>query len=141
MDPQELEKKKKEGWIHTHMMVEVMAVSEEAAKSALEQHIANLEREKRTLFVKKEFHEIKKVESPNPEIKEAFSNIVSLEILTEDYDTLIYLVMNYGPAATEILHPEKIILDTGEAQGILNSIADIIHKFAQQGLGGIIIKS
>lgn len=144
MDPktkEEMEKKLKAGWIQTRMMIEVLAVNEDTAKSSLEKHIQQLEKEKKTLLYKKEFKEIKKIENPRPNIPEAFSNIVELELLAADFDTMVYLVMNYGPSATEILAPERLTLDQGEAQGVLNSIADMLHKFAQQGIGGIVIRS
>lgn len=138
---EQFEKKLKEGWIHSWMMIEVLAVSEEAATSALEQHIAMLDREKKTFLYRKEFKDVKKIENPLPNLPVGYSYLVEIEVLTENYETLLYLVMNYGPTATEILHPEKIAINTGEAQAIVNSVADVIHKFAQQGLGGIIIKS
>ena len=140
-DKIDLKKKLKEGWIHCRMNIEVLAISHDAAKTSLEAHVAQMEKENRTIFYKKQFHEIRKIENPHPNIKEGYSNLVTIELLAKDFDTLVYLTMNYGPSSIEILSPEKITLPAGEAQGILNSIADLIHKFAQQGIGGIVIRS
>ena len=142
MDPkakEQIEKRLKEGWIHSWMMIEVLAVTEEAARSALEKHIQGMEREKKTMMVKKEFKDIRKIENPN--VPPAYSYLVELELLTEDFDTLVYLAMNYAPSSIEILSPEKIRMDAGEAQGIINSIADMMHKFARSGVGGVVIRS
>jgi len=59
--------------------------------------------------------------------------------LTQNYDKLIYMVMTYAPSSVEILEPGHIKMDIGEAQGVLNSIAELIHKFAAAGIGGVII--
>lgn len=138
---EELEKRLKDGWIKTVMMLEVMAVTEEATTDALDKHIENLRKEKKTYLYKKDFQDMRTIENPFPKIERAYSKVVSVELVAQDFDTLVYLVMNYGPSSVEILEPEKIVLDMGEAQGVLASISGLIHKFAQQGLGGIIIRS
>jgi len=140
--PENIQKKvKKDGWIRSWMMIEVLAVTENAAKSALEKHVEKMRREKKTIIYRKEFHEIKKVEKPIPQIETAYSNVVELELITETYDQLVYLVMNYGPSSIEILEPEKLQIDMGEAQSILNSLAEMIHKFVAAGIGGIVINT
>jgi len=144
MDPklkEAIEKRLKEGWIQVIMMIEVLAVTEEAARSSLDRHISLLEKEKKALVGRKDFKEITKVENPLPNVAVGYSNIVEVEVLARDFQTLVYLAMNYGPSSIEILRPEKITLDMGEAQGVLVSVADLLHKFASQGIGGVIIKS
>ncbi len=138
---EKIAKKMKEGWIKSLMMIEVMAVSKEFAESALKKHIEKMEKEKKTIIYKKDFKETNKVKKPFPNIDVAYSQIVELELITETYEQLVVLAMNYGPSSIEILEPEHIKIDMGEAQGILNSIADVIHKFAARGSGGIIINT
>ena len=135
-----VEKKMKEGWIKSWMMIEVMAVTDETAKKSLENHVNELAKEKRTIVYKKSFKEIKKVESPRPNIPVAYSNVVELEMITQTYEQLVYVVMNYAPSAVEVLEPEKVSIEAGELQGILNSISDMMHKFAAAGVGGVVIK-
>ena len=139
--PEDVKRKVKDGWIRSWMMIEVLAVTEEAAKTALEKHIKKMGREKRTIIYNKKFHEIKKVEKPLPNIEKAYSHVAELELVTQAYDQLIYLVMNYGPSSIEILEPEKLKIGMGEAQSILNSIAEMIHKFVAAGIGGIVINT
>jgi len=138
---EEVKKKIKGGWIQTVMLVEVLAVNEEAAKSALENHVEKMSKEKKTFIGRKDFKGIKKIENPAPNIPVAYSYVVELEVLTESFETLIYLAMNYGPSSIELLHPKKVVLDMGEAQGILVSVADMLHKFARVGTGGMLISS
>ncbi len=136
-----VEKKMKEGWIKLWMMIEVLAVTKETAKSSLENHVASMEKEDKTIVYKKDFKEIKKVEKPLKNIKVAYSNIVEIELVAENFDKLVYIIMNYAPTGIEILEPDKLSIDAGEAQGILTSIADLIHRFAAMGIGGVVIRT
>jgi hypothetical protein len=136
---QTVEKRVKEGWIKSNMMIEVLAVTEEAARESLEKHIEKMEKEELVMVYGKDFRKIEKVKDPLPRIPEAYSNIVELELLTKNYDKLIYMVMTYVPSSVEILEPGHIKMDMGEAQAILNSVAELIHKFAAAGIGGVII--
>jgi len=138
---EQVEKKLKEGWIKSWMMIEVMAISEEATKSALEKHIQKMKKEDKTLIYKTEFSKIKNVKNPFPNIPEAYSQVVELELLTANYEKLVTLVINYGPSAVEILEPETLKMYMGEAQGILNALAALIHRFAATGAGGIMIST
>jgi len=139
--PEKVQKKLKEGWIQSWMMIEVLAVTEKAARSALERHVAMLEKEEKSMVYRKDFKKIERVVKPLRGIEEAYSNVVEIELITENYEKLVYLVMNYAPSSVEILSPENIKMDIGEAQGILNSLSEMIHKFAAAGLGGVIIKA
>lgn len=134
-----IDKRLKEGWVRSTMMIEVLAVTEQAAKESLEKHMAKMEKEEKAMIYSKKFHEINKVEKPIPRIPEAYSNLVEFELLTENFDKLVYLVMTYVPSSVEILEPKNMSLDMGELQAILNSLAELIHKFAAAGIGGVII--
>ncbi|MBI4176592.1 MAG: hypothetical protein HY518_05280 [Candidatus Aenigmarchaeota archaeon] len=122
------------------MMIESLAVNEEAAKSSLEKHVQLMEREEKIIIYRKLFKEIQKVEKPLPNIESAFSHVVEIEMVSQDFETLTYMVMNYAPSATEILEPNLVKMDVGEAQGILNSLAEMMHKFAAAGVGGVVVK-
>jgi hypothetical protein len=135
------EKKLKVGWIKSWMMIEALAVSEDAVKSALEKHVKKMGLEQNVMISKKDFKNVERVEKPfpNSSIEEAYSGIVELEVLTSDFDRLVFLVMNYAPSALEILEPKKLSLDAGEAQGILNSLAELIHRFVGMTRGAILV--
>ena len=135
---------KKDEWIRATMMIEVLAVREDTTKSALEKHVEALSKEKQVIMYRKDFGKIIGVMNPlpnNPNIKEAYSQVVELECAVRRYEDLIQIVMHYGPSSVEILEPTKLKLDLGEAQGILNSVSDLIHKFVAAGVGGVVIRS
>lgn len=141
MDEKEIiEKKMKEGWIKTWMMIEVMAISPDAAKKALEAHVEKMENEKGTFLYNKKYGEVEKVEKPLPNVPEGYSYVVEFEYLVSDYDRLMTIVMNYGPSSVEILEPDEIKMTLDQAQGALNSVSAMMHKFASQA-GGVIISS
>ena len=135
-----IQKKMKDGWIKSWMMIEVMAVSEDAAKSSLEKHVSKMESEKGTFLYDKKYGNIEKVEKPLPNIPYGYSYVVEFEILTQNLDRLMTIVMNYGPSSVEILEPDELKIPIGEAQGALNSVSAMMHKFAAQ-TGGIIVSS
>lgn len=134
-----VDKRMKEGWIKAALTVEAMAVDEKTAESALKKHVEKMANEKDMLIYSKEFGSIQEVKKPLPNIEKGFSQIVDMEIIAENFDKLVYIVMNYGPSAIEILEPREIKMDMGEAQGVLNTIATIIHRFAAMGAGGLLV--
>ncbi|NIP39990.1 MAG: hypothetical protein GTN39_00540 [Candidatus Aenigmarchaeota archaeon] len=138
---EQVSKKMKDGWIRTGMMVEAMAVSKDAVQSALEKHIERMEKEKCLVVYKKDFHETNEIEKPLPNIPKGFSQVVELEAVAENFDRLVYIVLNYAPSSIEILEPKKMEVDIGQAQGILNTIATMIHRFAASGGGGMIVST
>jgi len=141
MDKQEIEKKLKDGWIHSLMLIHILAITKEAAESALKKHVDALHKENRTLVARKTFLETKLVVKPHPDIPEGYSQVAEVELLTADLDSLMYVVMNYAPSSIEILAPKKLTVDIGEAQGILTSVAALIHRFAAMGIGGVVVRS
>lgn len=138
---EKVKKKIKEGWIRATMMVEAMAVSEDAAKSALEKHIEAMDREDGIIRYKTEWGEMKKLDKPFKNVETAYSYIVEVEFVAKSFEKLVWTTMTFCPSSIEILEPENIKLDMGDAQGILNSISDIIHRFAAMGIGGIIVRT
>jgi hypothetical protein len=135
------DKRLKEGWIKSGMIIEVLAIDREAAQSALKKHVEKMEKEEDTMILGREFHEAKAVSKPLPNIEKAYSQIVDVEVLTRNFDQLVRVVVSYAPSSVEILEPERLSMDMGEAQGILNSIAEIIHKFAAAGIGGVMVST
>jgi GTP cyclohydrolase FolE2 len=138
---EKVNKKMKEGWIRTTMMVEVMAMSEDAAKTALEKHIAGIDREDGLIKYKTEWGEMRKVEKPFKNVEVAYSYIAEIEFIAQSFDKLVWAVMTFCPSSIEILEPRNIKMDMGDAQGILNSISDIIHRFAAMGIGGVVVRT
>ena len=135
----EVKKKLKDGWIKSWMMIEVIAVNKETADESLKNHLERMKKENKTIIIKEDFKGVQDVENPLPDVEKGYSQVVEIELLTQNYEQLMFLTMNYGPSALEILEPDNIKMDLGEAQGILNSISDMIHRFAAAGVGGVVI--
>jgi hypothetical protein len=133
-------KKLKEGWIRGSMMIEALGTTERAAKVGLEQHVKKMEQEDGCIVFNTNFSGLKEVKYPHPKVEKGYSCVVETEVLTENFEKLLYVVMRYGPTSVEIHEPEKISIDFGEAQSIVNSLAEMIHNFAAAGIGGIIIR-
>ena len=133
-------KKLKEGWIRSSMMIEALGTTERAATVGLEQHVQKMDKEEGCVVFNTNFTGVKEVKHPHPKVEKGYSNVVETEVLTENFEKLVYIVMRYGPTSVEIHEPEKIRIDFGEAQSIVNSLAEMIHNFASAGIGGIIIR-
>ncbi|HLD57542.1 MAG TPA: hypothetical protein VJA47_04500 [archaeon] len=136
----EVKKRLKDGWIKALMYFEVLALDEKFAKEVLESHLQKLEKLQNVLVYKKEFGDVKKVESPAKPGKVGYSTIVKVEFIAASYEALFYVTINFGPSSVEILEPQTIKLDLWQAQGVLNSVSEMMHKFAAQGAGGIILQ-
>lgn len=131
--------KLKNGWIHARMMFEVLAITEETAKEALQSHIGKIEKNGLVGMIKKDFSAAERVENPIKGIEVGFSQVCEIEFMVKNFDSLVQLVLEFGPASVEILKPEKYQLNSNEAQNILNIMAEMMHRFAAAGLGGIVI--
>jgi len=131
----------KSGWIRVGMMIEALAISCNAAESALKKHVEKMEKEKGIIVYKKDFRGTQEVKKPLPNIEKGYSEVVDVEIIAENFDKLVQIVLNYGPSAIEIIEPKNIKMDAGEAQGVLNSLASMIHTFAAMGAGGMLVST
>lgn len=135
---EQIAEKLKNGWLQAGMMFEVLAITEEAAKGALQSHIGKLEKSGIEM-TKKEFLPMERVEKPMQNIETGFSQVCNTEFMVKNFDALVQIVLEFGPTTAEILKPEKYQLGVNEAQNILNLMAEMMHRFAAAGFGGIVI--
>ncbi|MBU4246552.1 MAG: hypothetical protein ABIF85_02550 [Nanoarchaeota archaeon] len=131
------------GWIKTWLLFEVVAVKKEVAESALKEHIGKLKKEAAIKVIDENFTSIDLVE-PAEHLKaqgitETWSQIVEIIVCAKDFEALMNMVVTYAPTAVEIMAPAKITLDMRSAQNALATVADMIHKFAAAGIGGMLI--
>ncbi len=139
VEEHDIKTKLSDGWIKAWVMIESLAVKEDTSRQSLEQLSNLVEKEQRIAIIKKELKESHKVENPLPDIPEAFSTVLEMEIIAKNYTALAQFVMNYGPSAIEILEPKKLQMEVGEAQDVLSEILAMVHRFAQAGVGGIVV--
>jgi hypothetical protein len=143
MEEEKIKELEEKGWIRTWMAFEVQGVSKEIVESAMKQHVSKIKNEKNTNVFKEDLKDAIKIKAP-PQFKQRkinnlYSQVVEITLLTEDFETLTNIVINFGPSAVEVLGPKELKLTMRELQNVLNSVTDMMHKFAAAGLGGLLI--
>ncbi len=139
IEERDVRQKLADGWLKAWVMVESLATKEDVSRQSLVELAKLIEKEQEIGIVKKELKESHKVENPLPNVAEAYSTVLELEVMAKNYGSLARFVINYGPSALEILEPKKIAIELGEAQNVLNEIANLVHRFAQAGIGGVVL--
>jgi hypothetical protein len=134
-------KKMKGGWLKAWLAFEVVAVTKEAAESSLRKHMEKMGKEDSSIIYKEEYKEPQKVAHPFNKGEDAYSMVVEVELVARRYEDLMFIVLNYAPSGIEILEPREIRLELGEAQGLLNSISELIHKFAASHRGSVTVST
>ena len=134
------EMEKRRGWIKTWLVFEVMATNRELTEKALKEHIEKLSKIKEVFVFEKNFKSIEKVENPPKNVPEAYSQIAEIKLLVKNLFTLISIVVTFGPSAIEILEPKELKVKIEEVQNIANTLAGLVHQFAQAGIGGMVIQ-
>lgn len=139
MDAEEINKMRKDKWFEVWFAIEALGVEEDVVKSALENHAEKLASVKNVSVYERKFGEIKKVENPMKDVKEAYSQIIEVKFFAKDLFTLLNIVLVYGPSSIEILGPDKKEISVDEIQNLANVLAGVVHQFAAAGIGGIVI--
>ena len=135
------------GWIKAWMMFEVQAVDKDVCSEALKKHIEKMLKREDVRLLESKSTKVEKL--PPPEqfkkaleakgIKNLFSQVSEITVLVKNFESLMHVVINYGPTAIEITAPDKIVLNLREMQGSLANVADMMHKFAAAGIGGMLV--
>jgi hypothetical protein len=135
---EEASKKVGEGWIRSWVVFEALGINESATKDALEVLTKKLEDDARVRMYKKCFGDVNKVEKPIEGVEVGYSLTCEVNLVSKTFDNLSQIAIEYGPSAVEIMEPDCIKLKLGEAQSILNSISQMMHRLAASGVGGIV---
>ncbi len=140
---EEEQKLLEKGWIKTWLLFEVVAVKKEVAESALREHIGKIKKEHALKVFDENFTTTEPVEPAEQfraqGITETWSQIAEIIVFAKDFEALMNMVVTYAPTAVEILAPSKITIDMRSAQNALATVADMMHKYAAAGLGGMMI--
>lgn len=139
IEKEQADDKVKSGYLRIWLGFDALAIREDVAKSALDSLIAKLDDDKRVRLYKKDFGCAQKVENPFKGVAEAWSVMAEIELVSKNLSDVVSIVAEYGPSAIELLEPNKFGVDAGEAQAVLNSVAEMMHKFAAAGVGGAVI--
>ncbi|MFH1127497.1 MAG: hypothetical protein ABIG84_05655 [archaeon] len=132
------------GWIKLWMIFEVQAADKAVCEAALKKHIRDMGSEESVEVVEKSFADIDEIDVPEGlkqrGVKVMFTQVCEVTMMAKDFEGIVNVVINYAPTAVEIMAPEKITLSMRDAQNALVSVADMMHKFARAGIGGMLIK-
>ena len=136
---EEIKEKLNRGWIKSRMWFEVMASEKETAEKTLKDHVAGMKKLKNTYILNQKFEEATEVKNPPRDLKQAFSKVAEVEFLSKDIESMLFAVIYFGPSGVEILEPKKLNVGIETIQAIMNSVADVMHRFAAGGAGGIVV--
>ena len=136
-----LREKTEKGWLHARMFFEVLAIEEEVTKKSLREHLDKINKMDNIKIVSEKFEEVTKIDKPKKGIDVAYSQIVDVDVVVSSFENLLYSVIFFGPSSIEIIEPKKFELNVTEAQNMVNAVAEIMHKYAAGGAGGIVISA
>ncbi|MFB6100220.1 MAG: hypothetical protein ABEK16_03005 [Candidatus Nanohalobium sp.] len=125
--------------IELWMVFEAVAATEDAVEDSMEEHLDKLESESGVEIAESNIDETEKIENPTPDLEEGFSKVAECNLEVEGFDKAISLTFNYGPTYVNMEGPEKYELDLKEGQESLQNVANVIHKYAQMGAGGVLV--
>lgn len=121
------------------MIFEAVAASEDAVKGSLEDHIEKLSNEPEAEIVEKTVEEIEKVENPHESLDEGFSQVAEVVVEASSFEEAIALVINYGPTYIQLESPDHYEMSLKEGQETLQNVADIMRRYAEMGVGGMLV--
>lgn len=140
LEKEEIKERIEKGWIKARMWFEVMATDKELTRKTLKEHLLGMKKLKNTFILEERFEEVIEVKQPPRDVKQAFSQIAQVELLTKNVETLLFAVMYFAPSSVEILEPKELKIGIETIQSIMNSVADVMHKFSA-GVGGIVVST
>ena len=121
------------------MIFEAVAASEDAVKGSLEDHIEKLSNEPEAEVVEETVEEIEKVENPHESLDEGFSQVAEVVVEASSFEAAIALVINYGPTYIQLESPDHYEMSLKEGQETLQNVADIMRRYAEMGVGGMLV--
>jgi len=127
------------GWLKVELWFEVMATTKELTESALKQHIAKLKKQEGVLVLEEKYEEILPAKNLPKGIREAYTQAGKVVALVKNVEILLHVVIFFAPSAVEVLEPSQMKITANTVQVIMNSVADLLHRFAAQGVGGVVI--
>jgi hypothetical protein len=143
MSKEVLREKLDKGWIHARMFFEVMGASKDVVESAMRDHLGKVKRMENIAIVSEKVESAEKVESPPKKFEgmEVYSQIAEVEVAVSSLENLLYSVLFFGPSSIEIIEPKEMTVKFDSAQAMVNAVAEMMHKYAAAGAGGIVINT
>lgn len=139
LSKEELKEKLTKGWIRTRVTFEVMATDKVATENTLREHIKKIKAVKDNEVLSEKYEETVEVKPPPRNISQAFSQVAEVEMLSKNLEVLLFIIISFAPSSLEVLAPKELTITANTIQVVMNSVADVMHRFAAQGIGGIVI--
>lgn len=125
--------------IELWMVFEAIAADKQGLEETMDDHVEKLESEKDIEILEVDRDEVSEVENPHPKIEKGFSTVVEIRAEVDTFSKAVSITLNYGPTYIQIEGPEKFEIDMKDAQESLQSVANTMHQYAQQGVGGVVV--
>ncbi|MFB6209202.1 MAG: hypothetical protein ABEJ56_03615 [Candidatus Nanohaloarchaea archaeon] len=121
------------------MVFEALGPTKEAVEESMADHVETLGEDEGVKVVEREEGQTEEMEDPHPNMEKGYSKVVELKAEFDSFSLAIDTVINYGPTYVQFEQPETYNLDLKEAQETLQSVANMMHKYAQMGAGGVVV--
>lgn len=141
LSKEEIKDRVKSGWIHSRMTFEVMATQGKVAEESLASHIKKLKQAPDSEVISEKFEDVLEVLPPPKNVERAFSQIAEVEILSKSIESMLLSVVTFAPSSVEVLEPQELQVSFSTIQSVMNTISDMMHRYAAQGAGGIVIST
>ena len=127
--------------IELWMVFEAVAPSREDLEDSLDDHIEKMKSENELEIAEYEIEESEEVENPHPGLDKGFSQVAEVRAEAENYTRAIKTVINYGPTYVQVEGPDTYEMDLSDTQKSLQEVANMMHKYAQMGVGGVLVSN
>lgn len=121
------------------MVFEAVAATEEAVEGSLQDHLEKLSNESDAEIIEKTVEEVEQVENPHPDLDQGFSQVAETVVEADSFEEAIALVINYGPTYIQLEEPDVYEMSLKEGQETLQDVADIMRRYAEMGVGGMLV--
>ena len=132
-----------DGWIKAWLVYDTQAVDKKTLKGNLSGLSDKFKMLKEVRVIEEAMTEPELVEPPEKfkekGIKHVFSQVLEIDLLAKDFETLFFVVITFPPSAIEVLAPKEIKLGMREMQNTLLLTSELIRKYASAGAGGVVI--
>ncbi|MEM3399534.1 MAG: hypothetical protein QXP42_01755 [Candidatus Micrarchaeia archaeon] len=114
----------RDGGVLALLYFDVHGSDAEQIKNMLVDLIARITKANGVVYVRGEIDEALKIEG---------EHITSAEVsvLTKDFSSLVGVCLEYAPFGVEVLRPERIVLNLGEAQSLLLNVSQVSQEYAK----------
>ena len=111
------------------------------ARESLKKHLGSVKKMENIKVVQEKYEDVVEVEDAPKQFKgkKAYSQVCEVDIVVSSVENLVYSVIFFGPSSIEIISPREMKMRFEEVQSMANAVAEIMHRYAAAGAGGIII--